>query len=434
MFCINPFAGTYTREWSVPSLISNTMSRKQYTFIIIILGSLATVSPFSIDMYLPGFPRIASDLGTTIDRVQLSLTGYLIGICMGQVIYGPMLDRFGRKTPLYVGLGLYILASIGCAMTTSVDALIVMRFFQAMGGCVGLVASQALVSDLFPSEKRAEVFSLITLVIAVSPMIAPTIGGYVTSSIAWQWIFVILAGIVSLMVAAIYFFLPTGKSPDTTVSLKPAAVLNGYMTVIRQPQFLIYTMAGGLATAAPFAYISGSSDVFMNIYGVSEQQYGWIFAFLAFAMIGSTQLNHILLKRWRSEQIIQFTLIYQSVVGILLMLGVWAHWFNLYTLIGAMFVFLSGQGLTGPNASALSLAPFRRHTGSASALMGSFRMGAGAIISALVSFMHNKTAMPMVGMMAFCALGGLTILYMGQVTVRHRATRTDVEEEISVSL
>ncbi|MCF2492791.1 multidrug effflux MFS transporter [Dyadobacter chenhuakuii] len=410
------------------------MSRKQYFFIILILGFLATVSPFSIDMYLPGFPRIASDLGTTIDQVQLSLTSYLIGICLGQILYGPLLDRFGRKKPLYAGLALYVVASFGCALTSSVDSLIVMRFFQAMGGCVGLVASQALVSDLFPSEKRAEVFSLITLVIAVSPMIAPTIGGYVTASIAWQWIFIILAGIVSMIIGAIYFFLPTGRAADTSVSLRPKAVMNGFVTVIRQPQFLIYTLAGGLATAAPFAYIAGSSDVFMNIYKVSEQQYGWIFAFLAVAMIGSTQLNHILLKKFKSEQIIKVTLFYQSIVGILLIAGVYNNWFGLYSLIGMMFVFLTGQGLTGPNSSALSLAPFRKHTGSASALMGSWRMGAGAIISAIVSILHNNTALPMVGMMAACSLGGLVILHAGNAVVKHQVSRKEVEDEVSVLL
>ncbi|MCF0048914.1 multidrug effflux MFS transporter [Dyadobacter sp. LJ53] len=410
------------------------MSRKQYFFIILILGSLATVSPFSIDMYLPGFPRIAMELGTTINRVQLSLTSYLVGICIGQVLYGPLLDRFGRKKPLYAGLALYVLASFGCALTSSVDALIVMRFFQAMGGCVGLVASQALVSDLFPSDKRAEVFSLITLVIAVSPMIAPTVGGYVTASIAWQWIFIILAGIVSLIIAAIYFFLPTGREADNSVSLRPKAVMNGFATVIRQPQFLIYTLAGGLATAAPFAYIAGSSDVFMNIYKVTEQQYGWIFAFLAVAMIGSTQLNHILLKRFKSEQIIKVTLFYQSIVGVLLIAGVYNNWFGLYSLIGMMFIFLTGQGLTGPNGSALSLAPFRKHTGSASALMGSWRMGAGAIISAIVSVLHNNTALPMVGMMAACSLGGLVILHAGNAVVKHQASRREVEDEVSVLL
>ena len=410
------------------------MSRKRYSFIILILGSLATISPFSIDMYLPGFPTIANDLNTTIDKVQLSLTSYLIGICIGQILYGPLLDRFGRKTPLYAGLILYVIASIGCAMTSSVDELILMRFFQAMGGCVGLVASQALVSDLFPSNKRAEVFSMITLVIAVSPMIAPTVGGYVTVGFSWHWLFIILAGIVTIMIAGIYFFLPVGKMPDSSVSLKPKSVLSSYFTVISQPQFLVYTLAGGLATAAPFAYISGSSDVFMNLYKVTEQQYGWIFAFLAFAMIGSTQLNHFLLKKFQSQEIIRITMIYQSVVGLLLIVGVYNNWYGLYSLIGMMFVFLTGQGLTGPNTSALSLAPFKKHTGSASALMGSWRMGAGAIISAIVSFLHNNTAMPMVGMMAFCSIGGLVILYLGNATVLQRAARREVEDSVSVLL
>lgn len=410
------------------------MSLKQYSFLILILGALATISPFSIDMYLPGFPRIATDLNTTIDKVQLSLTSYLIGISLGQMLYGPLLDRFGRKAPLFGGLILYVIASLGCALTDSVDSLIAMRFLQAMGGCVGLVASQALVSDLFPANKRAEVFSTITLVIAVSPMIAPTVGGYVTAAINWSWIFIILAGIGMLIIAAIYFFLPTGKQPDQSVSLRPKAVINGYATVIKQPQFLIYTLAGGLATAAPFAYIAGSSDVFMNIYHVTEQQYGWIFAFLAFAMIGSTQLNHFLLKKYKSEEIIKVTLLYQSVIGFLLIVGVWNNWYNLYSLIGMMFIFLTGQGLTGPNTSALSLAPFRKHTGSASALMGSWRMGAGAIISAIVSFLHNNTAMPMVGMMAACSIGGLIILFTCSAAVRHRASKANVEEEISVLL
>jgi len=410
------------------------MSRKRYSFIILILGSLATISPFSIDMYLPGFPTIAKDLHTTIDKVQFSLTSYLIGICIGQILYGPLLDRFGRKTPLYAGLFLYVVASIGCAMTSSVDQLILMRFFQAMGGCVGLVASQALVSDLFPSNKRAEVFSMITLVIAVSPMIAPTVGGYVTVGFSWHWLFIILAGIVTIMIAGIYFFLPVGQMPDKSVSLKPKSVLSSYFTVVSQPQFLIYTVAGGLATAAPFAYISGSSDVFMNIYKVSEQQYGWIFAFLAFAMIGSTQLNHFLLKKYKSQEIIKTTLIYQSIVGFILIIGVYYNWFGLYSLIGMMFIFLTGQGLTGPNTSALSLAPFKKHTGSASALMGSWRMGAGAIISAIVSILHNNTALPMVGMMAFCSIGGLIILSLGNATVLQRAANRDVEEGVSVLL
>ncbi len=231
------------------------MSRNRYYFIIIlILGSLATISPFSIDMYLPGFPAIAKNLHTNIDRVQLSLTAYLIGICVGQLFYGPLLDRFGRKTPLFIGLGIYIVASLGCALTTSVEQLIVMRFFQALGGCGGMVASQALVRDIFPKNKTAQAFSLLTLVIAVSPMVAPTVGGYVTSLFGWHYIFITLAAITTVIAITAYFYLPTGKGPDSSMSLSPASVARGYYTVLSHPQFLTYSLAGGLATAAPFAY------------------------------------------------------------------------------------------------------------------------------------------------------------------------------------
>jgi DHA1 family bicyclomycin/chloramphenicol resistance-like MFS transporter len=407
------------------------MTRRQHFIVILILGTLTTISPFSIDMYLPGFPAIAKSLDTTIEQVQLSLTAYLIGISVGQLLYGPLLDRYGRKRPLYAGLVLYLLASIGCAQTTSIETLILMRLLQAVGGCVGLVAAQALVRDLFPVSQIAQVFSLLTLVLAISPMIAPTVGGYATVALGWHSIFLILAGITALILVAIYFVLPDGKKADRSLSLRPKAVLSSFLTVAKHPQFLTYTLVGGIATSAPFAYISGSPDVFMNIYRISEQQYGWMFAFLAISMIAPTQLNHVLLKRFRSEQIIYATLIYQSIVGLLMVWGTWAGWFGPYGLIAMLFLFLAGQGLTGPNASALSLSPFSRHAGSAAALMGSFRMGFGALVSAVVSVFHNHTAMPMVGTMLICVVSGLAIFVTGQRVIQFRAKKAGFEESLS---
>jgi len=336
------------------------------------------------------------------------------------MMYGPLLDRFGRKTPLYVGLMIYVVASIGCAFTQSAESLIGMRFVQALGGCVGMVAAQALVRDLFPVNKTAQVFSLITLVIAVSPMIAPTLGGYVTAALGWHWVFILLACITTLILIVSYFFLPEGKGPDPSLSLRPGAVTRNFYGVSKNPQFLVYTVAGGLATATPFAYIAGSPDVFMNIYKVSEQEYGWIFALLAGAMIGSTQLNHILLKYFTSEQIVRSTLIYQGAIGLVLVGGTLYGGWGLYSLIVLMFLFLCGQGLIGPNSTALSLAPFEQHAGSAAALLGAWRMGAGAIVSALVSVLHNNTAMPMVGVMAACTLIGLVLLITGKAAFRIR--------------
>lgn len=390
------------------------MNRPNNFLLILILGALATISPFSIDMYLPGFPGIAKALNTSIDKVQLSLTSYFVGIAVGQLLYGPLLDRFGRRRPLYLGLFIYVCSSVLCAIAGSVESLVAYRLLQALGGCVGMVASQALIRDIFPVNKTAQAFSLITLVIAVSPMIAPTVGGYVTAHFGWQWVFIVLATITALIGLASYYYLPAGKGPNEKMSLMPRAVMKNFFLVARHPQFLVYGIAGGLAMAAPFAYIAGSPDVFMNLYGLSEQQYGWVFALLAGALIGSTQLTHILLRYWKSEIIIRNALIFQGIIGVLLVAGTLYGGWGLYSLIGLLLLFLAGQGLIGPNATSLSLAPFEHHAGSAAALLGAWRMGAGAIMSAMVSVFHDHTALPMVGVMASCAWISLLLLIVGR--------------------
>ncbi len=393
------------------------MTKRKLFILILILGALSTISPFSIDMYLPGFPAIAKDLKAPIHIIQLSLTSYFIGIAVGQLMYGPLLDRFGRKRPLYAGLAIYIIASVGCAITHSAEALIAVRFLQAIGGCAGMVAAQALVRDLFPVDKTAQAFSWITLVIAVSPMIAPAVGGYVTVAFGWHAVFIILAALTLLILLAVYVFLPDGKKPDPGLSLRPKPVMKNFWKVMRQPQFLLYTTAGGIATAAPFAYIAGSADVFMTIYGTSEKEYGWIFAFIAFFIIGSSQLNHLLLRRFTSEQIIRTTLTLQSIIGIVLLLTTVFATPDRYVLAGLIALFLTGQGLTNPNASALSLAPFSRHVGSAASLSGSFRMGMGGAVTAIVSVLHNGTTIPMIGVMVGCVFVGFAILIVGTPVV-----------------
>lgn len=385
--------------------------QKSYFILVLILGALSTISPFSVDMYLPAFPAIAKSLSTTISRVQLSLTSYLIGIAIGQLFYGPLLDKFGRKKPLYMGLWIYVAASIGCSFTSSVESLILMRFMQAVGGCVGMVAAQALVRDIFPVNKIAQAFALLTLVIAVSPMIAPTLGGYITAHFHWHWLFIILAIICSLIIFACKWQLPDGASPDYSISLKPKAVAYKYIEVLKNKKFLTYILVGGIAGAAPFAYIAGSSDVFINIYGLSVTEYGWLFAFLSVAMIGATQLNHILLNYFSNRNIVITALCYQLVIGFLMLLGVWTNSLNVYALIGLMFIFLTGHGLSVPNSAAISLAPFDKNAGSAAAMMGFMRMAIGGIVSALVSLFHNGTAIPMVFLMASCILiAGLILL------------------------
>lgn len=381
---------------------------------MLVLGALCTISPFSIDMYLPGFPEMAKSLDTPISNIQLSLTAYLVGIAVGQLFYGPLLDKYGRKRPLYAGLGIYILASIGCAISQSVENLIFMRFLQAVGGCAGMVSAQAIVRDIFPVKKIAQAMSLLVLVIAVSPMIAPTLGGFVTAAYNWHWVFIILAILTGVIWIASIAVLPAGALPDEEVSLKPKKVWKSYIKVLQNRQFLVYMLVGGIAGAAPFAYIASSANVFMNIYGLSEHQFGWLFAILAFAMIGSTQLNHILLRKFSSQQIINFSLHYQSFTGLVLVVGVFFHWFNVFTLILTMFIFLTAHGINGPNTSVLSMAPFTKNAGSASAMLGSMRMAIGGIVTAIVSLFHASSAFPMVVGMAACALGGFAVLKLDQ--------------------
>lgn len=382
-------------------------------------------------MYLPGFPAIATDLNTTIASVQLSLTSYFIGIAAGQMLYGPLLDRFGRKPPLYAGLSIYVFASIGCAFTQSVEALIAMRFLQAIGGCAGMVSAQALVRDLFPPDKTAQAFSLMTLVVAISPMIAPTVGGYLTVAWGWHSLFILLAVITFAMLVCVYFYLPGGRKADSSISLKPVSVMKNFYTVVKQPQFLIYTLTGGFAAAAPFAYIAGSADVFMNLYGSSPQEYGWIFAGIAAVIIGTTQLNHLLLQKYTSQKVIKVNIMIQSAIGILLIIGTWLGWYDKLSLVILIALFLAGHGLTNPNATALSLAPFTKHTGSAASLGGSFRMAMGGVGSALVSAFHNGTAMPMIAVMTGCVIVGALFLLIGRITIKYRARIRDVEEEPS---
>jgi DHA1 family bicyclomycin/chloramphenicol resistance-like MFS transporter len=405
------------------------IAAKNKFHLVLILGLLSAIGPFSIDMYLPAFPAIAESLHSTVAHVTLSLSSFFIGISAGQLLYGPLLDRFGRKKPLYIGLCAYLVASVGCALAASADALIVLRLLQALGGCVGMVASRAMVRDLFEVKENAKIFSLLMLVVAVSPIIAPTLGGYVTAALGWRYVFIVLILIVAFIIVAIYFFLPESKKPDPNFSLKPKPIINNFIGVIQQPQFFTYAFTGAIAAAGLYAYIGGSPYVFMELFKVSEKQYGWIFALIAMGLIGSSQLNSVMLKNYTSEQIIKVALICQSITGLILFITTLFGWIELFSTIFLIFIFLCCQGFTFPNSSALSLAPFSHNAGSASALMGAIQMSIGALTSALVSFLQNHTALPMAGVMACCAITSFTVFTIGRKIILYRASIIEVEEQ-----
>jgi MFS transporter, DHA1 family, multidrug resistance protein len=399
------------------------MTKKKYFLTILILGTLSAISPFSIDMYLPGFPAIAKDLNTTVAMVQLSLSSFFIGISAGQLLYGPLLDKYGRKKPLYFGITLYLFSSVVCAFSTSVELLIFFRFLQAVGGCVGMVASRAMIRDIFPVSEIAKVFSLLMLVIGVSPLLAPTIGGYVTAVFGWHYVFLILTVMSALILAAVHFILPESRAPDRSISLQPKPILRNFLLVVKDPQFYTYTLTGAIAASGLYAYIAGSPYVFMEIFRVSEQQYGWIFASIAVGIIGASQLNTILLRRFQSEQIIVGALICQAITGTMLFAGAYYGVTGLSGTMFLIFIFLCCQGFSFPNSSALALTPFHKNAGTASALMGSIQMALGALASVLVSILSNHTALPMTGVMAFCAITSLGVLLMGRRIIAYKGSK-----------
>lgn len=391
------------------------MEEKRNRLLIIwILGALATVSPFAIDLYLPAFTQIADDFNTTPSQIALSVSSYFAGMALGQVLYGPLLDRFGRKKPLYAGLVLFILASMGCAHSETVQSLAVLRFAQALGGSVAWVAAVAMVRDFFPIKESARIFSLLILILGVSPLLAPTLGGFVAAEFGWKIIFYILGGLGGFILLLTLLFLPDGYRPDHGISLKPGPIVRTFVSVLRKPAFYTYTFAGAFSFATLFIYVAGSPVIYMQIFKVAPEVYGGIFALLSVSFIGGSQLN-ILLTRWySSERLFAVALICQVITSLVFVVGVWNGLFGLYATTAMFFVQLGCIGICNPNASALALASFTRNIGSASALLGCSQIGVAALASSGVAFFDAANMLPVVWLMAGTATVALVILMIGR--------------------
>lgn len=408
------------------------MTKAKYIKLILILGSLTALGPFSIDMYLPGFAGIAKDLNTSVANVSMTLSSYFIGISAGQLLYGPLLDRFGRKQPLFVGLLVYILASLGCVFVTDIDTFIGLRFIQAVGSCAATVASVSMVRDLFPVKDIPKVFSLLMLVVGLSPMLAPTIGGYVTEDYGWHTVFFILMcmGIVILVAAQIV--LPNSYLPDTSISLKPKPIITSFITILKEPQFYTYAFAGAVAFSGLFTYVAASPILFMDIFKVDAKTYGWIFAFMSLSFISASQLNSLLLRKFNSEQMIFGALISQTIISVLFLILAMNNLLGLYETIAMLFLFLACLGISNPNTAGLTLAPFSRNAGSASALMGAIQLGLGALASFAVGVFVKNSMLPMIVIMTVSTILALIILVIGKKSIKKTITASSEEEIVIV--
>jgi DHA1 family bicyclomycin/chloramphenicol resistance-like MFS transporter len=396
------------------------MTRKRYIFLVLILGFLIALSPFSIDMYLPAFGDIADSLHVKSAQVAQSLSSYFIGLAFGQLLYGPLMDRFGRKMPLYFGLGLYIVASVGCFLSGSLQMLIIMRLFQALGGCAAQVACIAMVRDLFPVSDIAKVYALLFVVLGASPLLAPTAGSYLTLAFGWQSVFIVLLTIAVLVLLASAFFLPESYKPDKSYSLKPGPIISNFITVIRNPQFYTYAISGAVAFCGLFAYVAGSPLVFIDVFHLGKREFGWVFAGIATGFIGAGQVNSLLLKRFKSEQIVIVSTTCQFIFCGVFLIGAINGWYGLAGTIAMIFFSLVCVGMTNPNTSALSMAPFSKNAGVASALLGAMQLGLGSVSSAAVSAFNGKSAVPLAAIMAVSATVALTVLLVGRRNIKQK--------------
>ena len=385
-------------------------------FLILMIGVLNTITPFSIDMYLPAFPQIAVDLHTTIGEVALSVSTYFLGFAVGQLLYGPLLDRYGRKRPLYTGLLLYIVATIGCTMAHSIEMLWVMRFVQALSGCVASVAAMAMVRDFFPVHKSAQIISLLVLVLGLSPLLAPSVGSLIIVAWGWRFVFVTLAAIAFVMLLVSFFFLPEGHRPDKDISLHPVHIVGGFKDILLERQFYVFVLAGTFSLSGLFVYVASSPAVFMDHFQLSAKLYGGIFAMLSVGFIGGSQLNHILVRRYGNRRIFKTALVCQVILSALFLFCSLYSWCGLGMVLGFLFSILACTGISVPNASAIALAPFSKNAGSASALLGFIQIGIGGLISSGVGLLHLRGSLTMALIMAVTS--GMALVILSAVKVR----------------
>ncbi|MCR9154013.1 MAG: multidrug effflux MFS transporter [Bacteroidetes bacterium] len=384
---------------------------KPKTRLILLLGTIAALGPLSLDLYLSGFPEIAIDLNTPINYVSLSLTAYFIGIAIGQLINGPLLDRFGRKTPLIIGLVFYAFSSIGCSLAPDIYSLIALRFVMALGGSVGMVASRAIIRDHFEHNEIARALSALILVFGLAPILAPMLGSLVLQHFGWRYNFLLLSGYALLISLLAGFFLKESHGADTSYSIKPIKIIASYRDLLRDRHFLVFSLAGCFGMIALFAYISGSSYVLRNILHFDEIQYAYIFGLNAICFIAASQVNRYLLKKYDMLLLSKYVALAFIGLALILVLQVVFGLTNSTAFIVNFILFLSMLGFINPNLQALAMEPYKSKAGSAAALLGSLRMLTGTAASAYISIFHDQSAWPMVSLFGLSALLLVAVLW-----------------------
>ena len=374
--------------------------------VIIILGILTAFGPISMDMYLPSFPELVHYFKTTPSKAQLTLSAFTIAFGIGQLIYGPVSDRMGRRYVLLAVIAIYAVASVLCVLTNSIDELIIARFFQALGGAAGIVLSRAIIRDLFDKLEGARALSLMLLVPSLAALISPFVGGYILKFFGdWRLIFWVLTcfGVIAFILGVLK--LPETHPPEKRTSSSFSKILNDYISVVCHRRAAGYMICGGLSFATMFAQLSGTPFIYIEIFGVAPENFGLLFSLSVFAIMGGSYLNSRLVIRFGIRRMLAVGTTIALIGGIGLAISANYGAFGLFGIVIPVIIFMTPHNMVNANAPAGALEYFPHIAGTASAMLGFIRFGTGALVGALVGYFHDGTALPMAYIIACCVIG-----------------------------
>lgn len=381
--------------------------------LILMLGTLTALGPLAIDMYLPALPSIAAGLNAPVSATQQTVAVFLIGMAVGQLIYGPLSDRHGRRAPILVGVSLYVLGTLGCMFSPSIGMLIACRLLQAVGACAGMVLSRAVIRDLFPPSQVLHVLSLLMMVMGLAPILAPLLGGWILSVGDWRAIFGVQAAAGIAVGLAVLLTLKESRSDETALHARSESPLASYLALLRNRLMLGYLAAGAFSGAALFSYVSASPDVLIVQHHVAPAAFGWVFGANAAGLIGATQVNARLARRWPSDTILRRALAAASVAALALFTAAATGVGGLWGILAPMFLIMASLGFSQSNAGAEALKIDGRRAGATSSLTGAAAFGAGSLAAAATGLLSNGTAVPMGAVILaslLTALGALSAL------------------------
>ncbi|MCE0495369.1 multidrug effflux MFS transporter [Vibrio salinus] len=375
--------------------------------LVATFGILSAFAPFSTDMYLSSFPSIADSLNTSISNVQYSLSTYFVGLAFGQLLYAPIIDRYGRKIPMLMGILLFSIASALIIFSPDIGSFVGFRLLQAIGGCAGMVVSRVIIQDLFNQRESASALSLMMMIQGVGPIAAPLLGAYLHKIWGWESVFLFLA-----ILGVACFLISTKTVPETLekpVPINVRNVMSPFYELFKKKEFVIPLLSGSLALSTMFIFISGSPFVFMSIFGVSQEHYSWIFGAYALGMVCSGQLNQVLMRKHSPFHVYRITLVFLLIMSVILC--VIANTSHMWLFMIPLFFCIATVPVVGANSTALAMSVSGKYAGSASSIVGVVQFGFASLSSALVSGLSDGTTYPLtVGILVASALALLFLL------------------------